>query len=282
MATTPPKSPARGRPASRHAEDRRALLLDAALELFARQGIAATSLNTIARQARVTPALVHYYFGNREQLVEALVAERIMPVVDSLSSELGRQDDDPLQALYALANRLLATLRDLPWLPPLWVREVLCEGGLLRAHLLRHIAPLMAKRVQKLAKAAQDAGRMNAALDPRLVIVSLIGLTLLPLAAAPIWQQLPGYQSITAERLAQHMLELLANGLENNTKARSPVAAARSRVNKTAASKAAENGRRKSNPPGKNAREKKPAAKSVRTRAAKSPPAGEKHHARTD
>jgi AcrR family transcriptional regulator len=272
MATVPPKSPARGRPAARHAEDRRALLLDAALELFARQGIAATSLNTIARQARVTPALVHYYFGNREQLVEALVAERIMPVVDSLSSELARLDDDPLQALYALANRLLATLRDLPWLPPLWVREVLCEGGLLRAHLLQHIAPLMAKRVQKLAKAAQDAGRMNAALDPRLVIVSLIGLTLLPLAAAPIWQQLPGYQSITAERLAQHMLELLANGLENNTKAKSTGNAVRPIARKAMAKKEG----------GKNAGEKKPVAKSTRTRAAKSPPAGEKNHARTE
>jgi hypothetical protein len=72
----------------------------------------------------------------------------------------------------------------------------------------------MAKRVQKLAKTAQEAGLMNAALDPRLVIVSLIGLTLLPLAAAPIWQQLPGYQTISVERMAAHMLELLAHGLE--------------------------------------------------------------------
>lgn len=217
MTAKPKKSPARGRPAAHQAQDRRALLLDAALELFARQGIAATSLNAIARQARATPALVHYYFGNRDQLVEALVAERIVPVVAGLSQELARLDDDPLEAIYALARRLLVSLQELPWLPPLWVREVLCEGGLLRDYLLQHIAPQMAKRVQKLARAAQVSGRMNAALDPRLVIVSLIGLTLLPLAAAPIWQQLPGYQAITVERMAAHMLELLAHGLEPGT-----------------------------------------------------------------
>jgi AcrR family transcriptional regulator len=260
-AETLKKRAPRGRPAAHGSEDRRALLLDAALELFARQGIAATSLNAIARQARATPALVHYYFGNREQLVAALVAERIGPVVDSLSLELARLDEDPLQALYALARRLLATLQELPWLPPLWVREVLCDGGLLRAHLLQHIAPQMAKRVQKLAKAAQDAGQLNAALDPRLVIVSLIGLTLLPLAAAPIWQQLPGYQSITTERLAQHMLELLANGLENNAKPKS------SAGKKSAAKKVTA---------------KKPATKSTRARVAESHSVGEKNHARTD
>lgn len=256
------KSPARGRPAANQSEDRRALLLDAALELFARQGIGATPLQAIARQARVTPALLHYYFGNREQLVEALVAERIAPVVDSLSLELARLDDDPLQAIYALARRLLATLQELPWLPPLWVREVLCEGGLLRAHLLQHIAPQMAKRVQKLAKTAQEAGLMNAALDPRLVIVSLIGLTLLPLAAAPIWQQLPGYQTISVERMAEHMLELFAHGLENKTRTASGAANKKPAAAKKTAARAA--------------------PKSSRARAAKSHSAGEKNNARTD
>jgi TetR/AcrR family transcriptional regulator len=45
----------------------------------------------------------------------------------------------------------------------------------------------------------------------------LIGLTLFPLAAAPIWRQLPGYKSISTEQLAQHMLALLAHGIEPYT-----------------------------------------------------------------
>jgi TetR/AcrR family transcriptional regulator len=214
MPTKPAKKPTRGRPPAYKAEDRRSLLLDAALTLFARQGIAATSLNAIAKQAKVTPALVHYYFGNREQLVEIVLAERIVPVVDQLSQELTHYPAAPLQAIYALARRMLAAMQDQPWLPPLWVREVLCEGGLLRDHLLQHIAPHMAKKVRQLAVAAQQEGQLNSALDPRLLIVSLIGLTLFPLAAAPIWQQLPGYKTITTEQLAQHMLALLAHGIE--------------------------------------------------------------------
>ena len=211
---TSAKKPTRGRPPAHKAGDRRALLLDAALTLFARQGIAATSLNAIATQAKVTPALVHYYFGNREQLVEVVLAERIVPVVDQLSNELTQYQAAPLQAIYALTQRMFTAMQEQPWLPPLWVREVLCEGGLLREHLLRDIAPGMAKKVSQLAGAAQQDGQLNAALEPRLLIVSLLGLTLFPLAAAPIWRQLPGYQSISNELLAQHMLALLAHGIE--------------------------------------------------------------------
>ena len=51
-------------------------LLDAAVECFAGDGIAAASLRNIAIKAGVTPALVHYYFGSKERLLDAFVAER--------------------------------------------------------------------------------------------------------------------------------------------------------------------------------------------------------------
>ena len=66
----PKRSPAKGRkrapgrPAA-DAPDQRSAALDAALACFVRQGIAATSLRDIAREAGVTPALLHYYFGDR-------------------------------------------------------------------------------------------------------------------------------------------------------------------------------------------------------------------------
>src|SRR5690349_5665465 len=52
-----------GRPAAAGPE-LRARLLDAALACFVRSGIAATPLRAIATEAGVTPALVHYYFGD--------------------------------------------------------------------------------------------------------------------------------------------------------------------------------------------------------------------------
>lgn len=53
--------------------DRRELVLDAAVELIARDGFEGVRIADVARQAGVSTALVHYHFANRAQLLtEAL------------------------------------------------------------------------------------------------------------------------------------------------------------------------------------------------------------------
>jgi AcrR family transcriptional regulator len=46
-------------------------ILAAARRLFAERGVQATSLRAIAREAGVNPALVHHYFGTKDQLFVA-------------------------------------------------------------------------------------------------------------------------------------------------------------------------------------------------------------------
>ncbi len=51
-------------------------LMDIALTLFARDGAGRVSLNAIAKEAGVTPAMLHYYFSSRDALVTQLIAKR--------------------------------------------------------------------------------------------------------------------------------------------------------------------------------------------------------------
>src|SRR5215213_6396132 len=46
----------------------RARIRDTAMTLFARQGVAATSLRAVARQAGVSPALLVHHFGSKQGL----------------------------------------------------------------------------------------------------------------------------------------------------------------------------------------------------------------------
>ena len=61
--------------------DLRDHMLDVAIQLFAERGIAATTVAQIAAAAGVTSAMVHYYFTNREQLLDAIVEERLAQVI---------------------------------------------------------------------------------------------------------------------------------------------------------------------------------------------------------
>ena len=66
-----------GRPAD--GSDRRALILDAARGQFAAKGYAGASVRAIAREAGVDPALVHHYFGTKEQVFVAAMELPVNP-----------------------------------------------------------------------------------------------------------------------------------------------------------------------------------------------------------
>jgi AcrR family transcriptional regulator len=209
----PARTPARraGRPAG-DAPDLRPRLLDAAIACYVRTGIAATSLRAIAAEASVTPALLHYYFGDKAQLQQAVVEERLMPAFASLREPLLRADD-----VAALVAGFVRGIGDLvarhPWLPSLWVREVLCEGGALRELLLTRIAPQLPHVLAQRFAAAQRDGGLNPDLDPRLLVVSLVGLTLFPAAGAPIWRQFFEADDLDADALRDHTIALLDRGI---------------------------------------------------------------------
>lgn len=206
-----PRGP--GRPLERDA-DLRGRLLDAALVRFVADGINATSLKSIASQAEVTPALVHYYFGNKEQLVAAVVEERLMLVAAELHATLAGSDGTPGALIRGFVGGLHEVVARHPWLPVIWAREILTEGGALREVMLSRIAPMIPQVLANRFAAAQEAGRLNPALDPRLLVVSLIGLTLFPLAAETIWRRLFTADDIDHASLQQHTIALLERGLE--------------------------------------------------------------------
>ena len=210
----PPRAARRaGRPAGT-TPDLRAHLLDAAIACYVRQGIAATSLRAIATEASVTPALLHYYFGDKAQLQDAVVEERLMPVFAQLRATLPAESDDIAGLVAGFVHGIDALVAQHPWLPSLWVREVLCEGGALRDLLLQRIAPQLPRMLAARFTAAQARGALNAGLDPRLLVVSLIGLTLLPAAGAPIWRALFDAGDIDGAAVREHTLALLDRGLE--------------------------------------------------------------------
>ena len=201
-----------GRPRADEANQRERLL-DAAVVCFAGDGIAATSLRTIALKAGVTPALVHYYFGSKEQLVQAFIAERMTPVAAALRESLLAAGPDPRALMAAFVRGMHDLVARFPWWPALWVREVLNEKGALRDVLLKQIAPQVAQLVAGALADAQKRGELAADLDPRLTMVSLMGLTMMPLAAEHIWRRVFAADDIDRDVLLRHTLALLDHGL---------------------------------------------------------------------
>ena len=192
----------------------RARLLDAAVRLFAEQGVAGTTVAQIAAPAGVTSAMVHYYFKTKDQLLDAVVAEKLVgEFIAFVADAIERDASDPLAQAERLVWRIVEASDAMPWLPPLWVREVISEGGALREKLIRRVDLGKPERFKAGLAAAQRAGRVNPGIHPQLTFMSIMALTMLPLSMAKDWDRIPLIGRVSKPELGRHVVALLQHGL---------------------------------------------------------------------
>jgi AcrR family transcriptional regulator len=92
-----------GRPIQADAEFTRRRILEAASELFSARGSGAVSIRDIAKEAGITLATVHHYFGTKEQLYDACI-QAMYAELESLRESLEpafRRESQPTALLEA-------------------------------------------------------------------------------------------------------------------------------------------------------------------------------------
>jgi AcrR family transcriptional regulator len=81
-------------------EKTRILLLNTAERLFGQNGVTATSLREVMKEADVNMAMIHYYFKNKEGLLDAILERRLVPINQARLNLLGqyslKADGQPL------------------------------------------------------------------------------------------------------------------------------------------------------------------------------------------
>ena len=209
------KNPVSGHTFEKGDHNTREQLLDAATALFAEQGISSTTVAQIAARVGVTSAMIHYYFKTRDQLLDAIIEERIVRINAFVWNSITECEDNPLTLVQGLVSRIIQICDEMPWLPPLWIREIVSDGGLMREKMLGRIPAEKHKKFKECITLGQKQGVVNPDVDPRLLFMSIIGLTMLPLATAKIWNQVPALVGLNKDDLARHVIALLIHGLTN-------------------------------------------------------------------
>jgi AcrR family transcriptional regulator len=83
-----------------HKRELRAVILDAAREIFAGEGYESFSMRKLARKIEYSPGSVYLHFKNKEELFEILVEESFERLLQALNRiKNGHAEDDPVEAL---------------------------------------------------------------------------------------------------------------------------------------------------------------------------------------
>ena len=212
MRTKTPVRRRSGRPPQGGDVESREALLDAAVTLIAERGVAGTSSADIAGKAGVTPAMVHYHFRKRDLLLDAVVDERLARFAGHVfAAPLPKAPATDLVA--AVVHRLYAAAALMPWMPPIWVREIVSDGGALRSRMLGHFPVAAATGLADAVARDQRAGHIARGVEPRLTFLTIAAVVMLPLAVRSLWSRLPDLADLDERVLERHALAVLTAGL---------------------------------------------------------------------
>jgi AcrR family transcriptional regulator len=158
---------------SQQATDKRRLILDAAVKVFAREGFYGCRVADIADEAGVAYGLVYHYFRSKDEILDTLFLERW----DLMLEEIARVDAEPAPArekLAAVAGFIIDSYRHDPDLMKVIIVDVTrAANSFGRSHLekIREAYELIGGIVES----AQQSGELRADITPTFAAMAFYG-----------------------------------------------------------------------------------------------------------
>src|SRR5918995_6581765 len=103
--------------------DKRRIILDAAVRVFARQGFHHCRVSDVADEAGVAYGVVYHYFDSKEGILNTLFLERWQIMLDAIA-EIDASDLDVREKLHAVASFIIESYRHDPDLMKVIIVEV--------------------------------------------------------------------------------------------------------------------------------------------------------------
>jgi len=147
------------------AEEKRRVILDAAVRVFAQKGYHTSRVGDIAEEAGIAHGLLYHYFSSKEEVLETVFRENWRELLESFA-RIERSDEPPLAQLEGIAKTLLRTWRARPELVTVMVREV-ARSPQLQAQVDEIHAGFLV--IQRVIERGQADGSFRPELDARLV-----------------------------------------------------------------------------------------------------------------
>jgi TetR/AcrR family fatty acid metabolism transcriptional regulator len=154
--------------------DKRRVILDAAIRVFARQGFHTCRVSDIADEAKVAYGLVYHYFSSKDQILDTVFQERWDAMLAAIA-EADQQHPSPRDKLQAIANFIIDSYRYDPDLMKVIIVEVTRAANTFgRTHLSRIRDAY--DQIAGIVERAQAEGVFRREIDPPFAALSFYGL----------------------------------------------------------------------------------------------------------
>jgi len=154
--------------------DKREIILNAAMDLFAQKGFEGTSVRQIAAQAQVNPAMISYYFKTKEKMLEKLIEHKTAYLRGIFEGLMGNTSLTQMEKMEVVIESYVDRMSGSPRFSHIIHRELSLEK---REKLKEGISGVLLKNFYA-ATSIIEAGIKNGEFNPvdaELTMVTLIG-----------------------------------------------------------------------------------------------------------
>lgn len=155
--------------------DKQLQIMDRALEVFAEKGFDSSSVRDIAQRAEVNVAMISYYFGSKEKLLEAIFLNHTRGMKHKIESIIHSRMHDPMEKVDQLIDTYVSVIIENKTFHRLMMREqVLMKQGPLYTYI-KDMKRQNRNLIELAVKAGQKAGIFQKHIDVSMLAMTLIG-----------------------------------------------------------------------------------------------------------
>jgi len=194
-------------------------IMEAAEQFFAENGFDGTSVRDIAEKAGVNLAMISYYFGSKEKLMESLFRYRGESIKLQLESMIENKELTSLQKVYALIDGYIERIMKQQCFYKIMSRVQMVELHGITTQLIYELKRTNQELVKKLILEGQRNGEFRKHIDVPLMMATLVGTASHLVTTQHYYRKLNNLESLSDEEFTKQIKKKLSNHLKSLFKA---------------------------------------------------------------
>ncbi|HIF93583.1 MAG: TetR/AcrR family transcriptional regulator [Myxococcales bacterium] len=192
--------------------DKRRLILDAAITVFANKGYHATRISDIAQHAEIAYGLVYHYFKNKEKILDTIFLERWGGFIDAVQA-IADDERGVEEKLLSIAAVTLTAYRRRPEWVKILVFEIQRTQRFADPDRVRVVGQLF-QLITRILREGQERGELREDLDPALACSIFIGgLDIVVTNRVLDLVKIEGDENAYYVKIARTVVDLFLNGM---------------------------------------------------------------------
>jgi len=192
--------------------DKRRLIVDSAIRVFADKGYHETRISDIARNAKIAYGLVYHYFKNKEEILDTIFVERWGGFIAAVE-RIADDDQTVDRKLLTIAAVILNAHRRHPEWVKILVFEIQRTQRFADPDRVRLVGQLFAL-IARVLREGQERGELRDDLDPTLACYIFVGgLDIVVTNRVLDLNEIEGDESAHYEKIARTVVDLFLNGM---------------------------------------------------------------------